>query len=236
MPKVTRALVGVIVILLGVIVYQKLRLRDLSFRTANLRERLASAATRAASVRPTAETSPTAEPDTMLRASIAPTRTTENAHAVEQGGISERVEALKDSLKRLPDQWIPQIAYATDGDWFSAVDGRLETAEDFRIALARLRASGERRFADKLSPALRAYLDTNAGVFPKDVAQLKPFFTQPVDLAALQHYKIVRADSERSVRVGGDWAITQASLIDSKYDAHVVIGPHGFGAYGGPPH
>jgi len=155
------------------------------------------------------------------------------SNQTQSSGIAGRVAVLKDVLQRLPEQQIPQLSYATEADWYAAVDGKLETAEDFRIALARLRTLAEARFAKILLPALNAYLAANQNTFPSDVSQLGAFFTESVEPAALQHYQIVRANEIRSVKVGGEWAITQASLIDSEFDSHVVIGPSGYGSYGG---
>src|SRR5687768_10292439 len=94
MPKGHKALIGVIAILLGVVVYQAVRIRDQSFRVANLRQRLESAALRAASVRLEGEKRPTSEPNATLKESPQLQRTTDNTQAREAAGISERVEAL----------------------------------------------------------------------------------------------------------------------------------------------
>jgi len=145
-----------------------------------------------------------------------------------------KVESLKDVLARLPEQSVPELQFATAGDWYSAVDGPLETTEDYRLALGKLRASAEKRFAQMAQPALRAYLDANRSEFPKDVSHLIPYFDGPIDPLVLQRYKVVPASEVRNVGVGGAWAITQQSLVDPAYDSHSVIGPHGYGAFSKP--
>ena len=80
-------------------------------------------------------------------------------------------------------------------------------------------------------PALRAYLEANSDEFPKDVSQLTPYFDHPVDPLVLRRYKVVPASDVKNVKLGGAWAVTQQSLIDSAYDSHVVIGPRGHGAF-----
>lgn len=142
-----------------------------------------------------------------------------------------KLATLKDVLARLPEQAIPELQFATEGDWYSAVDGPLETTEDYRLALGKLRASAEKRFAGMAQPALRAYLDANGGEFPKDVSQLMPYFAHPIDPLVLHRYKVVPASEVKNVGVSGAWAITQRSLIDSVYDSHSVIGPRGYGAF-----
>jgi signal transduction histidine kinase len=133
------------------------------------------------------------------------------------------------------------MANKAKADFLAVVSHELRTPltaiigyEGFRLAMARLRASAEARFAKILQPALKAYVDANGGAFPTDVAQLQPFLSESVPPAVLQHYKVVPASEVKSVRVGGDWAITQVSVIDSEFDSHIVIGPRGFGSYGGP--
>lgn len=154
--------------------------------------------------------------------------------ATQTGGVAGRVRLLKEMLDRLPEQRIPELAYATEADWYSAVGGRLETANDFRAALARIRSLAEKRFAEVLEPALLAYMDANNGTFPSDVSKLQPFFGGAGDPAALLRYRVVPANEIQNVRVGGDWAITQVSVVDPEFDSHIVIGPHGFGSYSGP--
>jgi hypothetical protein len=154
--------------------------------------------------------------------------------AKQYDGVAGRVRLLKETLDRLPEQRIPELAYATDADWYSAVGGRLETADDFRAALARIRSQAEKRFAEVLEPALLAYMDANNGTFPRDVSKLQPFFGGAGDPAALLRYRVVPAIEIQNVRVGGDWAITQVSVVDPEFDSHIVIGPHGFGSYSEP--
>lgn len=144
--------------------------------------------------------------------------------------ITGRVGALKEMLQRLPEQQIPQPAFATEADWYAAVEGPLETQEDFRKAMARLRNSAYARFGKLLQPALKAYLKANGDRFPKEVLHVQPFFTTAVDPAALQNLRVVPTSSLKNMRMGGEWAITQVAVVDSEFDARIVIGPNGFGS------
>lgn len=145
-------------------------------------------------------------------------------------GIAGRVGALKETLQRLPEQPIPQLIYATEVDWYAAVEGPLESAEDFRNAMALLRNSAYARFGALLQPALKEYMQANGGRFPPEALQVQPFFTAAVDPAALQNVRVVPASSIKNVRMSGEWAITQAELVDARFDARVVIGPKGLGS------
>ncbi|MEO6245466.1 MAG: hypothetical protein ABIQ12_08515 [Opitutaceae bacterium] len=142
-----------------------------------------------------------------------------------------KIEILKDVLARLPEQSIPELQLTKEADWYAAVEGELESTEDYRRALARLRAAGESRFASLAQPALKAYLSANNGVFPNPPSLLGAHFTDPASAAILQRYKTVPADEVKNVRVGGDWAITQINRIDSEFDSYSVIGPRGHGAF-----
>jgi hypothetical protein len=148
--------------------------------------------------------------------------------------IAGRVGALKETLQRLPEQQIPQLVYATEADWYAAVEGPLETPEDFRKAMARLRNSAYTRFGKLLQPALKDYMKANGDRFPQEVLHVQPFLTAAMDPAALQNLRVVPASSIKNVRMGGEWAITQVAVVDSEFDAHIVIGPNGLGSYGGP--
>ena len=75
--------------------------------------------------------------------------------------IHARVAALKDFLLRLPEQSIPELKLATDSDWYSAVDGTLESEEDYRRALTKVRGLAEARFAKAVQPALREFIAAN---------------------------------------------------------------------------
>jgi hypothetical protein len=164
----------------------------------------------------------------------------ENRHLREQiissqSGSAAKVAILRDVFVRLPEQSIPELQFATDGDWYSAVDGTLETVDDYRRALSKLRSSAQGRFAAKAQPALAAYLSAHDGKFPTEVSQLVPYFDGSIDEATLRRYKVVPAGEVSSVQVGGEWAITQRSVVDSVYDSHSVIGPRGHGAFNNTP-
>lgn len=145
--------------------------------------------------------------------------------------MSGKVAILRDVLARLSDQSIPELALATEGDWYAAVGGDLETVDDYRVALSKLRDAAQLRFAEKARLALAAYLGAHDGKFPTDVSQLAPHFASPMDAAIFQRYKIAPASEFKNVRVGGDWVITQTTLVDSEYDSRSVIGPWGHGTF-----
>lgn len=104
----------------------------------------------------------------------------------------------------------------------------------FQEGRARLRNSAEARFDGLLQPALKNYRKANGRIFPKEGMQLQPFFAAGVDQGALQQLQVVRVEMFKNLRMGGEGAITQVAVVDSEFDAEIVIGPNGFGFSGGP--
>lgn len=232
MLKSTPIFGSVIAVLVGVVIFQARRINELGG--------MKPAAPVAPGTVPAAPVFDAGERDRLAveldgaRQEILRLRRAAESKPVAADSIAGRVGALKETLQRLPEQQIPQLVYATEADWYAAVEGPLETPEDFRKAMARLRNSAYSRFAKLLQPALKDYLKANGDRFPQEVLHVQPFFTAAVDPAALENLRAVPASSIKNVRMGGEWAITQATVVDSEFDARIVIGPQGFGSYGGP--
>ena len=149
--------------------------------------------------------------------------------------VLEKVAKLRTMLENLPDQGIPEFKLLTEDDWYAAIDGPLESTEEYRLALSKLRGRAENRFAKVLFPMLQAYIRANGGKFPSDTSQLQPFISGDIDVAMLQRYKVVPQSVVPNVRMGGDSVITQAGLVDSQFDQTSVIGPRGTGTTSVPP-
>jgi hypothetical protein len=103
----------------------------------------------------------------------------DHALATSGNGVQAKVNRLRGMFAQLPEQAIPELELATEDDWYAAVNGPLESVEDYRRAMARLRKQAENRFAYKLQPALRAYVDANHE-FPEDPMQLKALIGEPI--------------------------------------------------------
>jgi hypothetical protein len=84
--------------------------------------------------------------------------------------------------------------YLTDQDWLDAVKDELNTDDDYRRALSRLRDAAEKSFiTTQLQPALNQYGQANNGQFPTDLSQLQSYFNPPVDDSMLQRWEIAPA-------------------------------------------
>ena len=102
----------------------------------------------------------------------------------------ERVEKLRQLAADRPELAVPEIKMLTDEEWFKTARSiRTETETEIRQTLSLLRDTAEHKFMPKLRVALRAYLAANGGYLPGDSHQLLPFFSPPIDPAALDRYK-----------------------------------------------
>jgi hypothetical protein len=145
----------------------------------------------------------------------------------------ERADKLKQRFEQTPEAKIPEMQLLDQEDWLAAVkDRHLDSDPEYRRAMSALRLAGENKFSSLLQPALSKYLQANAGQFPADVSELKPYFESAVDDAILQRYAILLAKEVPRLGLGGDWIITEKAPVDEEYDSRIGIGPNGHGAYG----
>lgn len=138
-----------------------------------------------------------------------------------------RADQLRHAFQRSPDKSIPEVQLLTQQDWLDAAKDKLETDEDYRKAMGRVRNAAEDKVAGLVKPALEQYLKANGDKFPTDLSQLLNYIKTLLDPAILQRFGIFPSDAVPNVRMGGDWIITQTSFVDPDYDMHFVIGPNG---------
>ena len=165
---------------------------------------------------------------------LAKSRTAGNGTNSDTGEITAaswlaRADQLRQAFQRFPERSIPEVQLLTQQDWLDAAKDKLESDEDYRKAMGRVRNAAEDKVAGLVQPALEQYLKANGGTFPTDLAQLQDYLKTPLDPAILQRFGIFPADAVPNVRVGGDWIITQKTFVDPAYDTHFVIGPNGHG-------
>jgi biopolymer transport protein ExbB/TolQ len=129
-----------------------------------------------------------------------------------------RVSQLKQRLEKAPDARIPELQLVTESDWLNVARAKLETDDDYRVALSLLRTAGETKFYKMAVPALYEYMKANNGQFPTDLSQLRPYFGSPVDDAILQRWEVVPSDTLPAWKSLGDWVITQKAPIDPEND------------------
>lgn len=141
-----------------------------------------------------------------------------------------RVNLLKARLEQSPGASVPELQLLDEEDWLAAVkDPKLETEEDYRRAFAALRNSAQNKFVPQIQNALLKYMQANNNAFPTEVAQIAPFL-ESNDPTLLNRYGVMPSEDIVSVKLGGDWVVSQKEPIDREFDQRIVVGPHGSGA------
>jgi len=132
-----------------------------------------------------------------------------------------RVNRLKQWLEENPSEKIPELQFVDDRNWMNTIyPHTLETADECRVSMSRVRSTAELIFADFiLCPALQQYAKDNSGQFPTDLSQLTLYFDSPIYDSILERYTILPASSLVSdLRPGGDWVITQQAPVNEELD------------------
>ncbi|MDB6032133.1 MAG: hypothetical protein JWM16_2471 [Verrucomicrobiales bacterium] len=136
-----------------------------------------------------------------------------------------RVTALHEWLEQNPKEKIPELGFLSEDSWIRSADRQRVTDEDFEGWMSAQRGNAEAKFGHMARNAVKAFAQANDGNFPKELAQLKPFFSQPIDDAILDRYKIVSSKTlPQFLAEVGDWAITQKAPINAKRDSRLAIG------------
>jgi len=148
-----------------------------------------------------------------------------------------RAARLRQRLDQAPDKRIPEMQLLTEKNWFDAVKDlkQLDTDDDFRQAFANARNLAKSEFGQILQKALRDYTTANNGQLPSDLAQLKPFFSQPVDDAVLQRYKLLQTGSLNDLGHGDYIVADVAPLVDEYHDATYKFSLNGTSSHIGDP-
>jgi RNA polymerase sigma factor (sigma-70 family) len=134
---------------------------------------------------------------------------------------AERASRLKGRLDAMPPELkIPELQFLAEKDWFDAVKDmkQLETDSDFRKALSELRSNAKANFDRMLQQALRSYASANGGSLPSELAQLKPFFSSPVDDATLSRYSLLQTGRLSELARGEYLVAETAPPVDDEYD------------------
>jgi hypothetical protein len=139
---------------------------------------------------------------------------------------ASRASQLKERLAQAPDKHIPELRLLAEKDWFDAVkDGtRLESDEDYRQALDRLRSNAKREFVSLAQQALQAYTQASGGALPANWEQLKPYLTTPVEDDILSRYHLLQSGNVANVARGQYLVGETAPPVDDEYDTTFKFG------------
>jgi hypothetical protein len=141
--------------------------------------------------------------------------------------LAKRIDQLKQHLAATPSAAIPEFKFLTDEDWNKAAWYPLEQEEDYRRAMASLRASAQAHFTTQLHEALARYLQDHHTNMPDRLADLRPYFATPPDDEILQRYAVVSSDEAPGMSLGGDKVIVAQPPVDPDYDQIWVTGEAG---------
>ena len=102
-----------------------------------------------------------------------------------------RLDRLKSALEQNPALAIPELQLLPYETWVAiAMDSKLDTADDVRHSLARLRQMAENTLAGRLTGALRAYVAANNGMLPNNPVDLATFIYPAVDSVLFSRYEM----------------------------------------------
>jgi RNA polymerase sigma factor (sigma-70 family) len=138
--------------------------------------------------------------------------------------LAARAAQLKQRLGQMPDKKIPELQFLAEKDWLDAVGNPVETDEDVREALRKLRESAKINFGSKMQQALRQFVDANAGALPTDLSQLQPYFAAPVDPALLARYQLTQTGNLSDYGKDQRFIAETAPPVDDEYDSRFEFG------------
>jgi hypothetical protein len=108
----------------------------------------------------------------------------------------------------------------------------VSTETETRQALEALRNAAKEKVSAMMFEAVKKFAKANAGAFPADVTQLKPYFETSIDDSILARYEVLPASNVTNLglaRRGAESLIAEKAPVDIDYDARFVIGPAGYG-------
>jgi RNA polymerase sigma factor (sigma-70 family) len=148
-----------------------------------------------------------------------------------------RAARLRQRLDQAQGMRIPEMQLLTEKNWFEAVKDlkQLDTDDDFSRAFSNTRNIAKSEFGQLLQRALRDYTTANNGQLPADLAQLKPYFSQPVDDTVLQRYKLLHTGSLSDVPHNDYLVADIAPLVDEYHDATYKFSLNGTSSHIGDP-
>lgn len=139
-----------------------------------------------------------------------------------------RIGQFQQFLAGNPSESIPELRFLVERNWlWLAGENTPDTAEGYQLAASLARQMAQENFAHTyLQPALKQYAEKNAGQFPAAIAQLKPYFSSPVDEAILDRWQVLDAKRLTNLRQNlrtEDWIITQRAPVNRGIDQRLTI-------------
>jgi RNA polymerase sigma factor (sigma-70 family) len=109
--------------------------------------------------------------------------------------LLDRVARLKQRLDQMPNESIGELRFLTLENWLHAAElSDLTSNDDFLKAFSDLRSSAKFTFGKMMQHALMKYAQSNEGMLPTNVLELRSYFEPPVDefvLPILRRYELL---------------------------------------------
>ncbi|MDB6026554.1 MAG: hypothetical protein JWM68_2777 [Verrucomicrobiales bacterium] len=149
----------------------------------------------------------------------------------------KRVTLLKQRFEQWPGKKTPELSLLAEEDWLKETENRnLETDEDCRQAMGKLRDHAKEKMAALVDKALEEYSKANNEQLPADLSQLKPYLNPPVD-SFLDGYEIAKPGTVKVSNRTLTWAMVEKGsytpgrvpashrevLADREHDMFIVI-------------
>jgi RNA polymerase sigma factor (sigma-70 family) len=137
-----------------------------------------------------------------------------------------RAETLHQLFAENPEQRVPELQLLIEQDWLNLAQNMdLESPDGIRRALSEVRHAAKNRFVPVLQQALKSYIDSNDGNLPNAVADLKPYFENPIDETLLDQYELLYTGKMSDVP--GNYVL-KGKQVDPEYDYPWQIGPNAY--------
>jgi len=154
------------------------------------------------------------------------------------GAWRDRVGQLRQWASKMPDKTIPEFALLSDDDWLNASKGGdLNSEIGARLALFAVRQTAKVKFAQQLQTALQKYLRAHDDQLPPSMADLQPYFDNPVSDAILQRYAITGTGPLNGNPGDGPPTILERpdAQVDDIFDTQMGIYAHGMSSHSTMP-
>jgi RNA polymerase sigma factor (sigma-70 family) len=140
----------------------------------------------------------------------------------------EKEGKLRRLMDAQPAQRVPEMDLLGDRMWLDiARDADLDSNEGVRKAFSALRHAAKNNFVMDLSTALQKFTQEHNDQLPGTLAELKPYFKNPVTDAMLDQYQLDHSGRASDIP-SGEWAVSEKSVVDPDYDRLWKIGPQGY--------
>jgi hypothetical protein len=146
----------------------------------------------------------------------------------------DQVDRMKTFLAQRPQWDIPELKVLNEQDWFeAAARNKLDSDEQFRSAISRLRDRAVGETQGKIFPALKAYIAAHDGMLPDRATDLAPYLDASFDPAILARYEMLQSGKASDVPRNQTSLIMAPPPADPEFDAYLSIGLNSYNGNSG---